>query len=623
MKKMLRKIGRNYLITALLLLSAHLCCAENIKLSAVVDSQSVYLFDRLTYQLTVESSSRSLPEPTIVFPEGLKIQGVPRTSSQIQIINGSFSNSKIYTYVLSAIKEGAWTIPPASIVLKGKAVKSNPIPIKIVKYEAAKGDGSEASDENIPRQKMQDMFLWAKVSNLEPFVGEAIDVTFNVYTRLKITNYTLQQPPSFSGFWVEEVDLPKNPKVTRKVVNGVEYSVATIHEVRLYPTVSGELIIDPLNMIFAVENQQKDPFDQFFNSPLNSQFRSSFFRGTQQEVRASQALSLNVKPLPSKSVPPSFQGAVGDFMIEAEIDKDTVQAGEAAIIRITLSGTHNLKTITMPAFPPLDGFKVFEPKAEEVIDHPIKAGWKQRTYEYIIVPHQSGDFEIPGVEFSFFNPSEEKYKTITTKAFQLHVNSGVGSSGTFTVSKNNANIELLGKDIRYIKTSVTVKSYKPAYFTSLFWFFILLPIPVIPVILIYGSHHRKLMGDRAYARSYRAKSFSQKRFQTAKERIISNQLDLALDETARAFQGYLADRLNLLGGSLNLNSILHELRQRNIDIDTCRKISDYWNLLETARFAPGIPTSDEVNQFTERGIQIVDMLEELKLKKQKKTGECR
>ena len=168
---------------------------------------------------------------------------------------------KIYTYTLSAIKEGTWTIPAAQIYYKGREYQSNAIPVKVVKYQVT-GEADPAVD--IPKQKMQDLFLWATVSNSDPYVGEAIEVSFDVYTRLKVTNFSVQQAPSFSGFWAEEVEMPKNPRVSRKVVNGVEFSEATVHKVELYPTVSGELIIDPLNMVFEVETQQSESIRSIF-----------------------------------------------------------------------------------------------------------------------------------------------------------------------------------------------------------------------------------------------------------------------------------------------------------------------------------------------------------------------
>ena len=253
-------------------------------------------------------------------------------------------------------------------------------------------------------------------------------------------------------------------------------------------------------------------------------------------------------------------------------------------------------------------------------DHPSKPGWKQRTYDYIIVPHEAGDFVVPGVKFVYFDPKEQVYKTIKTEPFSLDVTPSAGSTGNFSIQKNGTNIELLGQDIRYIKTSVEIKPYRPAYTQSIFWFFIILPFPVVPAVLIYGRHRKKLLGDRAYARSFHAKSSSQKRFQTARLKFDSDQGEAALDETAKAFNGYLADRLNLPPGGITLKLVQDELSVRGVSAELREKVTHFWNMMETARFAPGIPKSDTVRELIDQGMQMVDVLEDLKLRKQRHRG---
>ncbi len=100
--------------------------------------------------------------------------------------------------------------------------------------------------------------------------------------------------------------------------------------------------------------------------------------------------------------------------------------GEAITINVTLSGDHGLKTVGTPMAPELPDFKVFEPKADEVIPDPETPGWNRRSFEYIMVPHKAGEFTIPGFTFSYFDAGKEEYRTLRTDEISVSVTSGPG-----------------------------------------------------------------------------------------------------------------------------------------------------------------------------------------------------
>jgi hypothetical protein len=605
--------------TILLIAPAVMAGDNALRLSATVDRETVYLMEQFYYQLTIEGASRSFPEPRFAGFEGFKIVGGPSTSSQFQFINGKVSNSVVYTYVLQAQKEGKWTLPPVSINLEGKSYQSNSVTVEVITTNApaAQTQQQESGNEagNIPKDRVSELFLWASVDQEEPFVGQPIRVSYEVYTLVPISELGVKQSPSYTGFWTEDVVLPKNPTLYKKQIYGKEYSVAKVNEVVLYPTVTGELVIDPLTMGFAVQVRGRDPFDDFFGgSPFGSRLGPSMMR-QQEEVRSSQALKINIKPLPGEGRPADFSGAVGNFEMTAKVDKPSVQVGEGIVVKVKLSGNQGLKTLPAPKFADLPGFKSFEPKTGEISFVPGREGWKMRDFDYILVPHQEGDFTIPAISYNFFDPESKAYKATQTAAIPIHVNPGLPGSEQPALVSSGGEIKLLGTAIRYIKTNVRITSYVPPYRTVWFLIILILPLPVVPATIIYGRHRRRMQGDEAYARSFIAKTESVKRFASARKAFENQDLNGAVDETAAAFAGYLGNRLNLPVAGMTLRLIEEQLSKRHMPEDQIGKIADLWKKLETARFSPLKPAAESIQGMIGEGESIINRLEAMKLKK--------
>ena len=47
-----------------------------------------------------------------------------------------------------------------------------------------------------------------------------------------------------------------------------------------------------------------------------------------------------------------------------------------------------------------------------------------KIFEYVLIPREKGNFIIPSISFSFFNPNSEKYEEIFTKDIQVNIEQG-------------------------------------------------------------------------------------------------------------------------------------------------------------------------------------------------------
>ncbi|MBN1550122.1 protein BatD [bacterium] len=607
-------------IVAFLLMQVKTVFAQ-ISLKASVDRNQVYLLDRITYELTIEGSVSNLPEPRLSDFEGFQLLSGPSTSTQISMVNGRFTSKVINTYIFKTIKEGKWVLGPVSVNYKGKTFNSNPVVIDVVKLTVSGSatSGSQSDIESvIPLNKLDDVFLWATVDKTDPYQGQPVFVTYDIYTRVPIAGYNIVQYPSFSGFWAEEVQLPNTPTQYKKRLHGVEYTVATIYKTALYPTVSGELTIDPLMAVFKIRASSRDPFfDDFFQQPFGGFPRSSMLPFAQEIQRSSQALSINIKPLPVTGKPANFTGAVGTFKLIASLDKSTVKVGEAIVLKARLAGNHSLKTLPPPELQSMDSFKTFEPKTGEVTLFDENPEWNVREFDFVFVPHESGEFEIPPLSYNYFDPDEGMYKSIQTDTMHVNVEPGLVSNSMIAIPGEKGNIELLNYDMHYIKTSLPIKSYIQPYTSK--WFFVALLIPVIfvPAVLLYGRHQKRMTGDAAYARAFKARTESQRRFNSAVQALEESKLNKALDEIAKGFLGYLGNKFNLSTSGLTFHQIREQFVVRELDKDMISKLNDYWYLLDTLRFAPGEPDVKTLESMLNQAKELVKILENIKLKRKK------
>lgn len=77
---------------------------------------------------TINTSASNFKAPNL---SDFDVYSGPNQSSSMQIVNGNMSQSISLSYMLSAKKEGKFTIGAASIVVNGTKLESNVIPIEV------------------------------------------------------------------------------------------------------------------------------------------------------------------------------------------------------------------------------------------------------------------------------------------------------------------------------------------------------------------------------------------------------------------------------------------------------------------------------------------------------------
>lgn len=575
---------------------------------ASVDKTTVGQNDR--FQVYFEFSGSDANGLTNFNPpsfNNFKILSGPNQSSSMQIINGRVSATITYSYIITATVIGQFSIGSASVEYNGKEYKTEPINMNVVKGQPQKPSQSDPgfSDEEISKN----VFIVAQADKHSVIKGEQVTVVYKLYTKLEISSPQISKLPTYEGFWAEELEGSNTLRFGIEMYKGQRFRAAEIKRVALFPTKSGTLSVTPFELTIPVIVQRKktgrgDIFDEFFNDPFFGR------RETVEFLSKSNRITINVSELPAANVPASFKGAVGDFKFSANLDKSDVETNEALTLRITLSGTGNIKLLELPELKLPPGFEQYEPKVSESINkRNVVSGTK--TAEYLIVPRISGSKTIPAVEFSYFNPGSKSYVTLKSPEHKINIRRGTSYVESESSGFRKEDIKLLSEDIRFIKTSSFNfrRNDEIDLVKSWFWVSLFIPLAVFFGFISYKRRQDKLSGNIRLLNYQKAEKKARTRLKAARKALDAENVILFYNELSQALYGYLEDKLGLQKAEFTQDKVLQILSERvseEILINSVKEISDK---CEFTRFAPSSDGKEIAKELYDDTVKVIIELE--------------
>lgn len=548
--------------------------------------------------------------------EGFDVLAGPSTSktSSVQFINGKTSQlvNHTYSYVLVASKEGEYTIGEARVKSGGKSYKTSPVTVKVIKEVAGgeSGKGGQAKENEAPSARLaeDDVLIVASVDRTNVYKGQPVLVTYKLYTRVAM-NAEGQKMPSFAGFWTQRLNVDANRWV-REEYNGKIYDACPVAEYLLFPQQSGSVKIEPMEMSVVARLQVKsprrahDPFADFFDVPQIQEVR---------RVVRSKELILNVKALP-EGAPESFSGAVGEFDMQVTPPADNIEANTAVTYVVKISGTGNLSMIQAPQIELPTTFEQYSVKSSESIQTTSRGVSGYRQFEYPMIARAEGDFFIPSLEFTYFNPRLAKYVTLTAEEYAIYVapdsTAARGMPNAALVSGiDKEDIKFLGRDIRFIKLSEA--SFRPRgktfMFSGLWWIIAASMVAVFALVLVWLSRYLKEMRNQATLKGKRANKVALARFRAAEKYMREQNNRGFYEEMLRGLWGYLGDKLNIPAADLTKENMRERLSRKGVAEED---VESYVGLITDCEYAQYAPVdSVHIEDAYLRGIALISRLE--------------
>lgn len=578
---------------------------------------------QLSYTLTTQDYDRIKLDGEIQNFDVLYGPSVSR-SSNISIINGKTTQSSTttFTYVLLAKKEGTFTLPAASVNSEGKNVKSNQAKVQILpasskpqsQQQQQQGYGgysgqqrqqqSQSNRFHTPssseRINPNDLYFSVTASKKHVYEQEAILLTYKLYSMYSVDQIA-GEIPQLDGFHTQEIELPQQRSFTMEHVNGKNYGTVVWRQYVLFPQKAGKLTIPAIDYEteIVVQEASDDIFEAFFGG-------GSVSRRVKKTVKA-PAVEIQVDPLPAK--PANFSGAVGrGFTLTGKLTPEQVDANDATQLTLTLKGTGNMKLISAPNVQWPKDFESYDAKVNENTKLTTSGLSGTITYEYQAVPHHAGKYEIPGVEFCYFDTDSRQYKTIKTEAFNLGVAPGLGGSRSTQVKQEE--VQDLGNDIRYIKTAPIRfrESGSSLWGGSVMLYSYLGICFVFFILLLILRRITKANANVVQRRGRKAGKAASKRLKSASKLMKAGDAGAFYDEVMRALWGYVADKLNLPVADLTKDNVSEKLQSKGVNEASTEKFLSVLGECEFARFAPGDPASNMEHLFSS-ATEVIDELD--------------
>ncbi len=393
----------------------------------------------LNYRFVNTGMPEDMPRPAIAV-DGLDIRynGMQtQSSSSFNFGGGGMqSNSETafeFMYVVTPDRPGNFTIPGFEVRAGGRRIRTKPVNLRVVgsgsyapqvpvvpnrqqMMPPSSGgvpmtppSGGTSQDSSDARAYHGEMVIGSKSA----YVGEVIPVELRFYFRADFQFDNLQRP-SFGGEGFTAAPLSE-PEQTEQVIEGIPYNVVTFRSA-ITPVKSGQIEIPAAAMEGRMITQDAstglDPFfDQFFrNFPGVAPGT-----GRAENIRArTNRRKLEILALPKDGKPENFSGAVGQFTMEAQADPKTAAAGEPVTLQLTVSGRGNFDAIAAPELTGDDGWRTYAPKSSFTPEDSRGFGKSSgtKTFEFSMVARKDRE-ETPGALFSYFDPREKKYVTLT------------------------------------------------------------------------------------------------------------------------------------------------------------------------------------------------------------------
>lgn len=582
---------RKVIFFLLLILTTVHAWADN-KATLTADAPDVVVSGdqfRLTFTVNTQKV-KDFRAPSIT--KGFDVLMGPSRSQQssTQIINGKVSSSSsiTYTYILMAVDAGTYTIPAASIEANGEKIFSNAVTIKVLPPDqsASGSKGSQKSGAQAGNQAASgritsnDLFITATASKTTVHEQEAILLTYKVYTLVNLRQL-FGKMPDLKGFHTQEIELPQQKTFSLEHYKGRNYNTTVWSQYVLFPQQTGKLEIPSITFegVVAIQTVSDDPFDAFFNG------------GGYQEVKkkiVTPKLTINVQPLPAK--PANFSGGVGEFTLASSINAKDVKTNDAVTIKLTISGSGNMKLISTPEVKFPEDFEVYDPKVTNNFEASRAGLSGTQTIEYLAIPRHAGNFTIPPVEFTYFDLKSNSYKTLKTEAYNINVAKGQGNADQVIADfTNKENVKVLGQDIRFIKLGDTKLMPKGDVFFGTVGYYLWY---IIPFVLFVGLvvFFRKQAAENANVlkvKTKKANKVATKRMKLAGKLLAENRKNEFYDEVLKALWGYISDKLSIPVSQLSKDNIEAELAKYGVADDVIKDFINALNECEFARYAPG------------------------------------
>jgi hypothetical protein len=544
--------------------------------TATLDRDTITLGESATLSLTFAGGSpQNVPLPEV---PGLQIVN-SGNSQNFSFINGRMSSTVTVTYTITPQHVGQFVIPAMTVDIGGQRLVSPALKLTVLRpgtpSAAAIHSGNEVAFMRLilPEQKI--------------YVGEALTAELRIYLRDDVQNFgnfQFTSTPS-DGFTLGKSD--EGGRFRTQIGNRI-YTVVPV-TFALTATRAGTLTLGPFtaSLVVLLPSSGGDSFfGQFFNM------------GQQKQLTlASEQITAQALPLPQDNVPASFHGAIGNYTLALSAGPTNVLVGDPITVRAQIAGHGALDAIPPPDFSGWKDFKCFPPSVKtEFSDALHLEGTK--TFEEIVTPQSTNVDSLPEIVFSFFNPDDGQYHTLTQPSIPLVVRPA-GATPLPTLAANqpgpgNAPTQDLLPIKEHLGTLATAG--EPLIRSPLFLAAQSLPVLAFLAALVWRKRTNQLANNPRLRRQRAVARLLAHGLADLKNYAAANQSDEFFSLLFRLLQEQLGERLDCPASAITENVVEEHAVLRQAPENLRAGLRELFQLCNQARYAP-VRNAGELNSI--------------------------
>jgi hypothetical protein len=430
--------------------------ANDINVTASVDRNSLNPDDTLVLTIAIISSEsmQAPPQPTLPPLNDFEVLHEWSTQSQQATMVSTPQgpqfkriNSWISNFQLQPKRQGTLTIGASEVVIDGRVYHTKPIGVKVApgaglqapsnrgRQANPQGGGGafpppdlfddeeddifsqllrraqkpDAGSRTLPVNPQDAFFVQVESDKTEAYVGEQVTVSFFLYTRGLIKDLDTLKYPSLRGFWKEDIEIATHLNFQEEVVNGVPYKKALLASFALFPIKEGSATVDEYKAKCSV---------------ISSMDAFGGFGKAYTYTKSSLPVKITVKALPTENRPTDFSGAVGEFQFTSRVEDKNIVEGQPFTLKVRFEGKGNAKLIDLPPLQPPEGIELYDTQNEAKF---FRTGTGYKEFKVMMIPRREGDFTIPSVSTSVFDPTTKQYMKKSTEPITIHVGKNRGA----------------------------------------------------------------------------------------------------------------------------------------------------------------------------------------------------
>lgn len=388
-----------------------------IRIQAAFNPPTITLHGATNYVVTIHGSRQTLTG-SVPSVNGLSFSPTPSTTYASGIFNGVRSIRSTISFTVRPQRTGSFSMPAWNISLAGREHQVPPATLRVL--PPSQEDLLRQENERKKQEELrQALFLEIYLPRKHFFQGETLPVSLNLHVWERLPMTDVRQPPHKLGEAFSQSQISRPTQRTNVSRNGKTYVVFS-WPVALTAAMEGDHELRYRAVVdVKVANTRPSPFDTpFFRDPFLG------FGRTQALEVSSDALPVEIRPLPMDARPAAFRGAVGSFVTNTTVDSTQVGIGDPVKVTFSVSGSGNFGVMPAPEFPASEDLRISRPAFLPFEGDENRKLEGAQGFEYVVTPLRPGNLEIPSLPFAYFDPATESYVDAPSSPLPLRVEAG-------------------------------------------------------------------------------------------------------------------------------------------------------------------------------------------------------